>query len=142
MMRRTEEKAPTAHATSWEDIAAKGAGEIGRDKEVAEGGTQHNIQTELATKNYEDAREEHAAEGRLILQEKRDLLNARRLEETCSSSDSAVTKASADLVLTHKEVDRMEWSAIGQKEETVDTRRTTPPTEQKEQKEDIQSNGE
>jgi hypothetical protein len=53
-------------------MAAKGARGIGKDKKVAEGGVQHNIQTELASKNYEDAREEHAADGRLILQEKRD----------------------------------------------------------------------
>jgi hypothetical protein len=61
------------------DTAGKGAGEIGREKEDAECGTQHNIQTELAAKNYPDAKEAHAADGRSILQEKRDLLNAPRL---------------------------------------------------------------
>jgi len=89
------------------DIAAKGARGIGKDKEVAEGRIQHNIQTELAAMNYEDAREAYAADGRLILQEKRDLLNAPRLEES-NSSESAVTKASAELVPTREELDRME----------------------------------
>jgi hypothetical protein len=130
MMRRREEKAPTAHAISWADIAAKGARGIGKDKEVAEGRIQQNIQTEIAAMNYEDAREAYAADGRLILLEKRDFLNTPRLEET-NSSESALTKASAELVPTHEEFDRMECGAMEQKDETVDTRRTTPLTQQK-----------
>ena len=72
MRRRTEEKAPTAHATSWANNEANVDGGTGKDSEVAEGGAQHNIQTELTAKNYENVREEHSADGRLIPQEERD----------------------------------------------------------------------
>jgi hypothetical protein len=95
MRRRTEEKAPTAYATSWADIASKRSGETGKDREVAEGGAQHDIPTEPAAKNYEDVREAHSGEGSLMLQEERELLSVPRLEETCSS-ESSVTKASAE----------------------------------------------
>jgi hypothetical protein len=45
-------------------------------------------------------------------------------------------------VPTHEEVDRIECGVMEQDEETADTRRTTPPTQQQEQKQDIQSEGE
>jgi hypothetical protein len=112
----------------------------GRRSRRREGAEQHNIQTELAAKNYEDIREEHSTDGRLIPQ-KRELLNTPRLEET-GNGESSVTKASAEIVPTHEEVDLMECGTMEQEEESVDTRCMTPPTQQPEQKEDIQSDGE
>jgi len=76
-----------------------------------------------------------------LIPQKRELLNAPRLEET-GKSESSVTKAYVELVPMHEEVDRMECGTMEQEEESVDTRRTTPPRQQPEQKEDIQSDGE
>jgi hypothetical protein len=66
MRRRKEEKAPTAHATSWANNEANVDGGTGKDSEVAECGAKHNIQTELTAKNYENVREEHSGDGGLI----------------------------------------------------------------------------
>jgi len=46
MRRRTEEKAPTAHATSSADIASKGAGETAKDRED-EQKVGHSITSQL-----------------------------------------------------------------------------------------------
>jgi len=121
MRRRTGEKAPTTHVTSWADIAAKVTGETGKFRVGAEGGAQHDAQTELAEMNAETISKEHLAEGRLILQEEQGLPNVSRLDEI-SSIEPSVPKASATLVLTQAEVDRMECSAVVQEEETIGTR--------------------
>jgi hypothetical protein len=99
-----------------------------KDREVAEGEVKRNIQTEHAEKKYEDVREAHSAEGMQIFQE-RDLLIAPALEETCSS-ESSVTKASAELMPTHEELERMECGMMELVGDTVDTRHTTLPTQQ------------
>jgi hypothetical protein len=121
MRRRTEERAPTTHVTSWADIAAKGTGETGKYMVCAEGGAQHDAQTELAEMNAETISKEHLAEGRLLLQKEQGLPNVSRLDEIASSEPS-VPKASATLVLTQAEVDRMECSAVVQEEQTIGTR--------------------
>jgi hypothetical protein len=106
---------------------AKETGGTRKDREVAEGGAQHNDHTELAEKDYEEFREDHVAEGRSIHPDEQELRNISRQEETCSS-ESTVTTVSAALVPTHAEVDKMERSVVSLKEGTCYTRRTTPPT--------------
>jgi hypothetical protein len=121
MRRRTEEKAPKTHVTSWADIAAKGTGETGKFRVGAESGAQHDAQTELVAMNAETISKEHLAERRLMLQEEQGLPSVSRLGEI-SSSEPSVPKASTTLVLTQAEVDRMECSTVVQEEETIGTR--------------------
>ena len=68
------------------------------------------------------------------------MLNNTIGEETCSS-ETPVTKASAEVVYTHEE-DQMECGTMEQEKEMDHTRRTTQITQQQERKEDIHSDGE
>jgi hypothetical protein len=76
---------------------------------------------------------------RLTQKEERELPNNTTGEETYSS-ETSVTKASAEVVYTHEE-DQMECGTMEQEKETDDTRRTTQITQQ-ERKENSQSDGE
>jgi hypothetical protein len=77
----------------------------------------------------------------LAQEEERKLLNNIIGEETCSS-ETSVTKASAEVVYTHEEEDQMECGTMEQEKEADHTRRTTQITQQQERKEDIHSDGE
>ena len=137
---RTERKATAKQATSWVDVAANGAGGSRKDREVAENGAQHIIPTEHAEKIYAEVSEDLSDDRRLPQEDEQELLNNTIGEETCSS-ETSVTKASAEVVYTHEEEDQMECGTLQQEKETDDTRRTTQITQQQERKQDIQSEG-
>jgi hypothetical protein len=116
MRRRTERKATTQQATSWADIVANGAGGSGKDREVAENGPQHINPTKHTEMIYAEVSEELSADRSLTQKEERELLINTTGKDTCSSNTS-VTKASAEMVYTHEEENQMECGTMEQERE-------------------------